>query len=163
MTKIIYTSRNQEIFVSDEDYDFLNQFKWKINGKGYACRNIYLGGGRKNPKYRDKKMHRVILNAPDGLFSDHINGIRHDNQRTNLRLCTAAENARNSGAAKHKVHSKYIGVTYCVRDKWYVAQLRQHGKHLLRKGFKDEIDAAKAYDEAAIKYHGEFARLNFPK
>jgi hypothetical protein len=106
-----------------------------------------------------KRLHRLITNAPDGLLVDHRNGNSLDNRRENLRFATRQQNACNS-RKQDNCSSKYRGVSKC-RNKWRAA-LNYNKKCVLRKSFVSEIEAAKAYDEATKKYHGEFARLNFP-
>jgi len=146
--------------VDDEDFDFLNQYKWKLSTKGYAERTVYLGSPETNkPKYGAEKMHRVILKVPKGVFTDHINGNRLDNRKENLRKCNNQENCRNT-IKKRAAYSKYKGVTYCKRDKVWTAQVRINGKHVFRKSFKNEMDAVRAYDDACKIHFGDFARPN---
>lgn len=83
----IFTSKGQEIIVSEDDFSSLNQYKWMINSKGYACRNF--GGG--NLVY----MHRLLLNPPFGMCVDHINHNTLDNRRENLRIVSKAANCRH--------------------------------------------------------------------
>lgn len=94
------------------------------------------------------------------IFIDHINGFRTDNRFVNLRECTVSENARNAG--KHKDNKAgFVGVhweTSC--DRWR-ARICVDGKKISLGVFTSATDAAKAYDLAAIKYHGEFAKTNF--
>jgi hypothetical protein len=99
------------------------------------------------------------MNAPKGMIVDHINRNGLDNRKANLRLATISENCRNRGIRKG-ASSKFKGVHWCnTRKKWLVGiKLNGHRKHL--GSFDNEIKAAKAYDEAAKKYHGQFATLN---
>jgi hypothetical protein len=104
------------------------------------------------------------------MVVDHINGVTVDNRRANLRICLHAENARNRGRARTKKTTKptsvYKGV-HCVpsrtadrsKDSWR-ANLRVGADMIRLGGFPTEIAAAQAYDEAALKYHGPYARLN---
>ena len=104
-------------------------------------------------------MHRLIMNPPKGMVVDHINGNGLDNRRCNLRICTQAENSRNS--RKHADgRSRFIGV-HPHRDKWDAVVTRQ-GKTHYAGSFDDEVEAAKARDRLALELHGQFARLNFP-
>lgn len=102
---------------------------------------------------------------PD-MMIDHIDGDKYNNKANNLRLATAAENAANT--AKYSTNkfgkppsSKYKGVKWNKEyAKWQVC-IRNEDKVIYIGRYNDEIEAAKAYDEAAVKYHGEFARCNF--
>ena len=97
------------------------------------------------------------------LIIDHKNGDGRDNRVANLRLATYAQNSQNRKKVSKKCGSKYKGVTFSKKLKKWRAQICFNGikKHL--GYYEDEVAAAKAYDCAALKYHGEFAKLNFPK
>lgn len=104
-------------------------------------------------------MHRIIADTPCELICDHVNHDGLDNRKQNLRNCTTLQNSRNQRSRKYTT-SKYKGVCFNKnRKKWNVKiQIDGSSKHL--GYFTDEIDAARAYDEAAKKYYGEFACLN---
>ena len=93
---------------------------------------------------------------------DHINNNGLDNRKANLRLATPAQNARNRRKTAAKTYSKYKGVSYHAGQRKWSAAIRVNGQYKYFGLFQNEIDAAKAYDEAARKYHKEFAVLNFP-
>jgi hypothetical protein len=138
--------------VDDDDYDWLSQRKWYLNIGGYAVTNIKKG---------TTFMHRRILNPPTGTFTDHIDGNRLNNQRNNLRAVSAAENNRNSRAKGGA--SGYKGVSWHKASQKWNAQLRCDYKHVHIGLFDSIIEAAHAYDEAAKKHFGTFARPNFPE
>ncbi len=116
-------------------------------------------------------MHREIMNVWDpNIFIDHINHITLDNQRSNLREVTRSENMKNSNVMKHNKSSIYKGVYHriaiCrgITYHYYNPSIYVDGKRIHLGGFpytpEGEIEAAKVYNEAAIKYYGEYAKLN---
>jgi hypothetical protein len=111
---------------------------------------------------KEVALHRLLLGAAPGEICDHINGDTLDNRLRNLRICTNAENLRNTQRrAPHG--SKFKGVTRIKgTDKWR-AQIMKDGKKFNLGCFLSEEFAAKVYDAAARELFGEFARCNFPK
>lgn len=159
LSKEILLTQGKIAIVDASDYDFLMQWKWKFVSHGYACRNHHVG--IVNGKRIQKRiyMHRLILNVPIGQYTDHINGDMLDNRRCNLRICTNQQNAANSKKYSIITSSKYKGVAWDeVNTKWRAQIYVKKSIYLGR--FSSEIEAAKAYNDAAIKYHDEFARLN---
>lgn len=103
-------------------------------------------------------LHRLVLGATAGLEVDHINGDGLDCRRTNLRLATPSENRRNQRRANA---SGFKGVHWNPSNRGWVASIKVHKKVHHLGTFSDAAEAARAYDAAAIRLHGEFARLNF--
>ena len=106
-------------------------------------------------------MHRQILEAPKGVWVDHIDGNGLNNRKSNLRLCSATENACNRRPVPN-CHSRYKGVSWHKRQKKWAVRIAKRGKGIHLGSFDDEIEAAVAYDRKAEVLFGEFAYLNFP-
>lgn len=106
------------------------------------------------------KMHRLIMNAPQGAIVDHINGNGLDNRKANLRLCTKTLNLANMGAVRPRKTSRFKGVSRKTGVGSWVAQIQVDSKKITLGYFDDEEDAALAYNMAASDLFGEFARLN---
>lgn len=153
MTKIIPLPGGKEAFVDDKDYKELSKYNWHYD-HGYASRNITRVSGSKHVY-----MHRQILSFPEGMEIDHINLDRLDNRRENLRICTRTENSHNMPMLSTNT-SGYKGVTWDKANNKWIAQIDVNKKHMNLGRFTDIIEAARAYNEAAIKHHGEFATTN---
>ena len=151
MKEIILTQGKKTI-VDDEDYEELNKYKWYFK-KGYAVRNI--------GKYKHQRtcmMHRVILNPSEEFEIDHINRIKLDNRKINLRLSTRQQNNANRSIQKHS--SKYKGVYWHKASNKWMSSITFNGIQIYLGVYDNEIDAAKAYNDIAIKCFKEFALLN---
>lgn len=89
--------------VDDDDYEKYNHLTWHLSDTGYAM-------GRYNKKRA--RLHRLIMNCPEGMTVDHLNGDRLDNRKSNLRICTQYENAKNrhneKGYCYDKSRNKYM-------------------------------------------------------
>jgi hypothetical protein len=141
LTKGLFTQ------VDDEDFEYLNQYHWRLGTKGYAESDI---------NGKTTGMHRLILNAPKGSEVDHKDHNKLNNQKYNIRICTTSQNQQNKIP---RGTSKYLGVKI-VKGK-IKAAIKVNNKYIHLGTFKTEKQAAFVYDNAAKKYHGEFANLNF--
>lgn len=141
------------------DRALLERYRWSPNRCGRTTYAIAHSTGSHKTR-KGLKMHRLILNPADGVYVDHINGDGLDNRRCNLRLATKAQNARNSTFKRAGSSSKFKGV--CFRSdtgKWR-AYVRSEGKKKFLGQFESEVEAAAAYNAAALKEYGEYARIN---
>jgi hypothetical protein len=151
--KTIPLTQGQFAIVDDEDFEELNKYKW------CAIKRAYTFYAKRDVNGRLIAMHRIILHCKEGLEVDHINGNGIDNRKENIRVCTKINNLRNR---KRRTDSfcKYKGVYFNKRRKRWNAYITVDRKRISLKTFSNPIDAAIAYNTFAIKYFGEFAKLN---
>ncbi|MBP7053604.1 MAG: hypothetical protein KBE65_21550 [Phycisphaerae bacterium] len=146
--------------VDPEDFCWLSQYRWhyvRTSRTFYAVRPSYHAG-------RSGKvwMHREIMGTPRGLVCDHINHNGLDNRKANLRNCTVAQNNLNRVRYRNG-RSRYKGVWWSRSVQMWGAQIQACGRAEFLGYFVHEVQAARAYDAAARRLHGEFASLNFPE
>lgn len=152
--KKIELTKGKFAIVDDEDFDFLNQWEWCYTSSGYAMRTVKIDG-----KDQFILMHRLINGTPKGMYTDHKNGDGLDNRKINLR------NATNSNNQMNRINlpggtSAYRGVSWASKARKWKSAIKLNQKSINLGYFDDESEAAKAYNDAAEKYHGVFARLN---
>lgn len=157
--KLTRKHQQRTMLIDEDDWIRFGWIPWKIlrgnGGRDYVRHKIMV----------DKReyvifLHRLIVAAPDDLYVDHINGNSLDNRKCNLRLCTSRENSRNRGVSESNCSSKYKGVTFRACSGTWEATIRTGSAQLYLGRFKSEKEAAEAYNQAAIKYHGNFVKLN---
>ena len=149
MKLIDLDNSEKQAVVDDEDFDRVNQYKWKASKKhGIWYASCSQGG----------QMGRFILSAPKGLVTDHINHDALDNRRVNLRLCTVWENRMNSRSDGGS-SSKYKGVYLYSLGRWR-ARIMYEGIMMSLGVYESEDEAALVYNKIAEKLFGEFACLN---
>jgi len=153
--KIIELSNGSITVVDSDLHEWLSQWKWKLSDNGYAFRYERIGGTQLKIY-----LHSVVNQTPTGLKTDHKNGIKLDNRRSNLRSATSFQQAQN--CRKHlrgQTHSRFKGVWKVNTGKW-VSQITAGKKKIHVGTFPSEQEAAAAFNVAALEHHGEFARLN---
>lgn len=140
MNKIELGNGNYTL-VDDEDYDYLNRWKWYESWNHYVVRGEYNGGN-----YKTIRMHRVIMNTPKGLVTDHINRDTLDNRRSNLRICNKSINGLNRGPQKNNT-TGFKGVTFEKQTRKYVARISINRLNVTLGRFKTPEEASKAYQD----------------
>jgi len=157
----IYLGEGYWTILEQDDYYRLRNFRWIVYGRGqslYAFRFKFIGPNTTTMM----SMHREIMKSTDGRFVDHRNCDSLDNRRSNLRFATHAENNCNRRKRKNTT-SQFLGISFDKRTRNWAGVIVHKGKRIWLGRFDSEIEAARAYDEAAKKLFGEFARLNFPE
>jgi len=155
--KKIQLTQNKICLVDEEDYNWLSKYKWYAHKEGS---NWYVTG-REIGNKKIIRMHRLILNPPNDMQIDHIDGDGLNNQKNNLRICTLQQNRMNQ--RPRPGNSKYKGV-YCIKKnnipfRWH-SHLNINNKRINIGYFKTENEAALAYNKKAIEVFREFAKLN---
>ena len=141
----IVLTKGQKAIVDQDDFWLLRMFKWHSDN-GYAS-NMDLGA-----------MHRFIMGTPKDMVVDHIDGNRLNNSRSNLRVVTQQQNQSNRRKGYGK--SKYVGVAWDgAFERWKVSVMHKGKPHYVGV-FRDDVDAANAYNEASNKLRGEHAGKN---
>lgn len=148
--------------VDPADYKRLRKYKWFASAKTGKC--FYARRHSVAAKEKEKLiyLHREIIKVPDGMFIDHINHDSMDNRCANLRLATHLQNTYHRRKRSGVKTSDYKGVYWKKAHRKWAARIGFQKKEIHLGYFGNEIDAARAYDTAARKYHGDFAVLNFP-
>lgn len=157
--KKIKLTQGKFALVDDNDFKWLNQWKWCYQN-GYVVNVKYLGRVNGRTINKTTSMHRLIMGEPDALV-DHKDCLGTNNQRANLRVSNRSTNAMNRGKTKANT-SGYKGVFLHganLKKPWRARIKSNHMNHHLGF-FKTAQEAAIAYNEAAPRYHKNFAKLN---
>lgn len=138
------------VLVDNKDFIWASKIKWHLHKNGNC---FYARNGR------EEKLHRLILDAKVGEISDHVNRNTLDNRRLNLRITDKFGNQKNVGIRRDN-SSGYKGVNFWKRNSKWVARIQFNNKRISLGSFETPREAAKVYNLAAKKYHGEYASLN---
>lgn len=162
IVNILYKKETYSIQIDEEDYEFFITSKPQLVRQGATKLRVWCN------RYK-QYFHRLILNCQKGLTIDHLDANPLNNQKINLRICSHRDNTRNSRKKGKNNTSTYKGVcldSWAVkrklRKKW-IARIKVNYKGINLGRYLTEIEAARAYNEAAVKYFGEFANLNIIK
>lgn len=155
--KKVPLTQGYEAIVDDDDYEIVSRYKWHT----HITRDGRIYANRKGPKGKAPiSMHRFLMSALKGQMVDHKNTDGLDNRRENLRFCTRSQNQWNQKPVNYGT-SKYKGVCRSTTPGKWRAYIRVNDRGRSLGAYWTEEEAAKAYDEAARRYFGEFARPNF--
>lgn len=139
--------------VDENDFTLYSGYKWRLHKNGYPYRFSEHG-----PKF----LHSEICPAPKGMVTDHEDRDPFNCRRSNLRIVSKSESQWNKGPYKTNT-SGYKGVSYDRNRNLWQAAISAYGKRLFLGRFSTARSAAKAYDQEAVKLHGKYAYLNFPR
>ena len=153
MTIEMPLTKGKIALIDDEDYALILLFHWFYDSHQYA-RTKKLSGG-------SMSMHRLLIKPQTGYEIDHIDGNRINNQRKNLRIVTHKQNQANQGKHIRKT-SQYKGVCWRKDVNKWIAYIETNNKPTHLGYHLSEVEAARAYDRAALDMFGEYARLNVP-
>ncbi|MFA6043577.1 MAG: HNH endonuclease, partial [Phycisphaerales bacterium] len=145
MAREIPLTKGFVAIVDDEDFERINALKWCATSDPYAVRSHPVNG-----VWIRLWMHRVVLDAPPGRLVDHISGDKLDNRRANLRLCTPAENARNTPGGWGRFGFKGVRREKCGL---YAAHIQVAGRRYYTYHLTTAEEAARAYDEMRSEEH----------
>ena len=160
--RLIPLTQGQNTIVDAENYEWLNQWNWVAawnphTGSFYARRT-----DRSSGKKRTLAMQREILACKREELGDHKNHDTLDNRKKNLRKCSKSQNASNRIPQKPTQHG-FVGVYITTNSGKWAANIGINKKLIHLGCFETREDAAMARDKAALRFHGKFARLNFPE
>jgi hypothetical protein len=135
--------------IDEDDFELVSKHRWYLSKKGYA----YTA-----PSVR---IHRLIMRPASHLQIDHINHNKLDNRKSNLRICTGEENARNCPISIRNT-SGFKGVSSSLQNRYRIwrARIFFNKKEINIGSYKTKEEAAEAYNKMALKHYGEFAVLN---
>ncbi|WP_088255394.1 HNH endonuclease [Fimbriiglobus ruber] len=159
--KSIPLTQGQFALVDAEEFEYLSQFKWYADR--HKRKNFPDGfmAARKVRKENGKQttilMHREIMCATKEEKVDHHNHDELDNRKQNLRICSQSQNCQNKRVRPRDLPR---GVTFCKREKRYLSQIVVDGRNRFLGYFNEPAEAADAYNQASIRYHGEFSIFN---
>jgi hypothetical protein len=149
-------NKTHVMLIDYEDLALLKIYRWFVSTTGYVVKNFY----QSKPRIESMEyMHRLIFNPSKKESIDHINGNKLDNRKINLRICIAKENGKNLNL-KRTNKSGYKGVSWDKEKNKWLSKITSDLKQIFLGYFDSKDEAAKAYNQAANKYHKKFAKLN---
>lgn len=163
MTTQISVGRGFVALIDDEDADKVKEYRWRllegyVRGRGQYLGKVPSRSGKRYTRYVEVALHRLVMDAPDDMRVDHKDHNPLNCQKYNLRICTHAQNSFNK--RKKWGTSRFKGVSWDSGHGKWRAHIGVNYKLIPLGDFDDETDAARAYNQAAVKHFGKFACLN---
>ncbi len=156
-SRLIQLTQGYFAVVDEDDYVALSEFKWCVSIQRtsiYALRGVTIGG-----KSGTITMHRHLLQPDEDKTAIHRNDIGLDNRRENLAIVDSYTEVVAKARVGHGA-SKYRGVSWGPGTGLWRATIRANDETRYLGEFHTQKEAALAYNAAAKKYFGEFARFN---
>lgn len=147
----IALTQGKVAIVDDEDFEYLNHWKWYCSSRGYARSNAWDG-----KKGYTISMHRLVNHTPNGYQTHHVNGDTLDNRKSNLRTVTATQHHQSNQRLGINNHSGYRGVGWNKNTHKWRARIQKDGKLIHLGLFDTPQEANKTYLQAAKELYGEF-------
>jgi hypothetical protein len=149
-------------WIDADDAEKVAAHTWrvKMDGRVYFKTDIQQPDGKRTTLL----LHRFLKSCPDGLQVDHTNHEYLDLRKNELRCVNDSQNSQNARKQNRTTSSQYKGVSWFKRDSKWRASIT-HNNKLIHLGLypptpEGEIEAATAYNKAAIELFGEFSKLN---
>lgn len=153
--KILPLTQGKVAIVDDTDFEKVRNYKWSAATRKHLC----YAQSRINGKC--VLLHAFLLKPALGMEIDHRDGNGLNNLRSNLRICTHAQNQQAHHRSNFLGTSKFRGVSFETWSNRWRTQVSKGGKRLYSKRFDSEEEAARAYDKKARELFGEYASPNF--
>ena len=147
---ILYNKQCEEIaraIIDLDDIEKCKHYKWSYKSdSSYVTSVQHLG-----------YLHRFIMDAPEDMVIDHANGNKLDNRKSNLRICTAEENAFNNKTYETN-KSGYPGIDWHKKAGKWRARIQVQGRQIHLGLFESLDEAIQVRRQAEIDYFGEYRR-----
>ena len=150
--KKIKLTQNKFALVDDEDFEWLNQWKWFLSWNGYAIRKQHIRISLNKYKSKTIRMHRLINKTPDNLFTDHIDRDKLNNQKNNLRTANKRINSINRDRNKNNT-SGYRGIYWDKFNKKWRSEIKINGIKISLGRYIDIENALLARKKGEEIYH----------